>query len=429
MSQGSERETRTSRTAERWGNWMLAVMVGVPYATLAAATLGVLLVPGTTTSEKAFLVGGAAVALGWVRFAAPRPLLPLQGPGAVGWALWPIRGPLLRRIVYLTGLNAIAGYLMSVHPAFLLFGVTGLTQGPMLVPPGLAYLFTFVSSVLINTVPFGGPRPGDSAMIIWAAIIIVQTLLIGSSGLFGAKQEELSEERRRAVDELQTALEENAGLHAQLMVQAREAGVHDERQRLAREIHDTIAQGLAGIVTQLQAAERARDQQGDWQRHVDTAAQLARDSLAEARSVEALRPQALEATAHLAEALAQVTERWSGVHGLVAEFRLTGEARPLHPEVEVTLLRVAQESLANVSRHAEASKVVVTLSYMGDEVTLDVRDDGVGFRPGAVSDGFGLEAMRQRIARLAGRLEIESEPGAGTAIGARVPALLPGGSV
>jgi signal transduction histidine kinase len=113
---------------------------------------------------------------------------------------------------------------------------------------------------------------------------------------------------------------------------------------------------------------------------------------------------------------------------VTAEVRTTGEAHALHPEVEVTLLRVAQEALANVAKHAGASRVWITLSYMGDVVTLDVRDDGTGFDPaltprGDAGGGFGLIAMRQRVQRLAGQLEIESEPGVGTVVSASLPAI------
>ena len=121
--------------------------------------------------------------------------------------------------------------------------------------------------------------------------------------------------------------------------------------------------------------------------------------------------------------------RWSVTSGVAGEVETTGEARALHPEVEVTLLRVAQEALANVAKHADASRAGVTLSYMEDVVTLDVRDDGAGFAlngsagPGPADGGFGLIAMRQRVSRLAGQLEIESEPGSGTAVSASLPAI------
>lgn len=127
------------------------------------------------------------------------------------------------------------------------------------------------------------------------------------------------------------------------------------------------------------------------------------------------------------DALATVAREWSAVHGVPVEVTTTGERVPLHPEIEIALLRTAQEALANVAKHAAATRAGLTLSYMGDEVTLDVRDDGVGF---AVTDGasparkgFGLTAMRQRVGRVAGSLAIESEPGGGTAISARVPAI------
>ena len=160
---------------------------------------------------------------------------------------------------------------------------------------------------------------------------------------------------------------------------------------------------------------------------MDAAARLARHSLAEARrSVNAIRPQILD-DAKLPDALAEEAARWSAISEVKAEVATTGGARPLHPQIEVTLLRTAQEALANVGKHAAASRVALTLSYMEDVVTLDVRDDGRGFaadtaRPNG-HGGFGLEAMRQRLRDVSGTLAIESEPGGGTAISASVPAI------
>ena len=148
---------------------------------------------------------------------------------------------------------------------------------------------------------------------------------------------------------------------------------------MAREIHDTLAQGLTGIITQLQAAEQAADDLAGWRRHFEAATGLARDSLSEARrSVEALRPESLE-TGRLSEALAEVAGRWSTLHGIPAQVTTTGTARPMPSEAEFALLRTAQEALANVAKHAHATRVGVTLSYMEHEVALDVRDDGRGF--------------------------------------------------
>jgi signal transduction histidine kinase len=256
--------------------------------------------------------------------------------------------------------------------------------------------------------------------------------------------DELSQANHR----LEATLAENAGLHQQLLTQAREAGILDERQRMAREIHDTLAQGLTGIITQLQAAEHAIEDPAAWRRHFDAATRLARDSLSEARrSVHELRPELLE-TARLSDALADVAGRWSELHGIPVQVTTTGTVLPMRPEAEVALLRAAQEALANVAKHAHATRVGVTLSYLDNEVALDVRDDGQGFDPhqlcpdaggrGAAigsangspapaagepaSGGFGLVAMRQRIEGLSGTLQVESEPGFGTGISACVPA-------
>jgi signal transduction histidine kinase len=232
---------------------------------------------------------------------------------------------------------------------------------------------------------------------------------------------ELGEANRR----LEATIAENEVLHRQLLTQARAAGVRDERRRMAREIHDTLAQGLTGIVTQLQAAEQAaaRDSDGStgWRHHVDAAIRLARESLVEARrSVDALRPEPLDGC-RLSEAVVGVADRWSALNGVPVQVTTTGTVRPIQPEAEFALLRAAQEALANVARHAHASRVGLTISYMENEVALDVRDDGVGFDPAVSDRGFGLVAMRQRIAALYGTLQVESEPGGGTAISACVP--------
>jgi signal transduction histidine kinase len=124
-----------------------------------------------------------------------------------------------------------------------------------------------------------------------------------------------------------------------------------------------------------------------------------------------------------------VVTEWSSDVGVAATAATTGSPRPLHPEVEVTLLLVAQEALANVAKHAGAARAAVTLSYMDDLVSLDVRDDGMGFEPagwvhpdGEVGGGFGLTGMRQRVEGIGGTLLVESEPGQGTTIVATVPA-------
>src|ERR1041384_567770 len=154
--------------------------------------------------------------------------------------------------------------------------------------------------------------------------------------------------------------------HAQLLVRSREAGVLDERQRMAREIHDTLAQGLVGILTQLQAAEQASDEPAVSHRHVANAMDLARESLTEARrTVHAVGPSEL-AEARLPDAIGDVARRWSEVNRVEAVLTTTGDARPMHTDVEVALLRTAQEALAFDSKRARAGRVALTLSYMED---------------------------------------------------------------
>jgi signal transduction histidine kinase len=333
--------------------------------------------------------------------------------------------------LFFAGWTALAAALVVCSPWFgfasfvgYLFALEKLTGNWRWVGIGLTAMISAVSQI-------GGlPPVGWVGLLVWAGVWLINFALAGGFSYYGWITEEQNASRKRTIGELAeanarlaAAMEENAGLQARLLAQAREAGAHEERERLAREIHDTIAQGLAGVVAQLQAARR---NPGDRERHLDTAAELARESLTEARrSVQALRPEQLE-TARLPDALTDVAARWSQVSGVPATVTTTGTARQLHPEVEVALLRTGQEALANVGKHAGAGRVGVTLSYMEDLVTLDVRDDGVGFDPAAVpagGDGFGLTVMRQRVARVAGTLEVESTPGEGTAISAAVPAI------
>ena len=266
-------------------------------------------------------------------------------------------------------------------------------------------------------------------------LTVVNAVIAGAFTYYGGFTADQSARRRAVIVELDEAnrrlsetLDENAVLHARLLAQAREAGILDERARLAREIHDTIAQGLTGVVTQLEAAGAADDDPQVRRRHVDIARSLARESLTEARrSVEALAPGRL-ADARLPDAITDMAKRWAESSGVGVHVDVTGDPKPLLPDIEVVLFRVAQEALANVGKHAGATRAGLTLSYMDDVVVLDVRDDGAGFDPGAATglsggSGFGLAAMEQRVRRVSGTLAVESGPGEGTAVSASVPAI------
>ncbi|MFC7220189.1 sensor histidine kinase [Streptomyces polyrhachis] len=230
-----------------------------------------------------------------------------------------------------------------------------------------------------------------------------------------------SEERRRLIEELTTT-------RADLARAQHTAGVLAERERLAREIHDTLAQGLTSIQLLLRAAERALPPTAAGAaRYVEQARQAAVDNLAEARRfVAALAPPALEDTT-LAGALERLCATAAARHPLTARFHLTGEPAALPTAHEVALLRIAQSALANTVRHAGATTAEVTLDQGGDGVTLTVTDDGSGFDPDRLSvpdpaaGGYGLAAMRARAEALDGTLTLASAPGRGTTLTARLP--------
>ncbi|WP_020391086.1 sensor histidine kinase [Kribbella catacumbae] len=324
----------------------------------------------------------------------------------------------LAMIAYFAGLLAVLAVLLRIDSVFFVTGIGAFVLAFTLLPRWWAYVGVAATAGVLVGVP---ARSGSSAReLIFSFLVAV--LIASAVGLSTRVISEQSEQRKVMIGRLQELAEENAELQARLLTQAREAGVLDERQRMAREIHDTIAQSLTGILTQLEADGGAATA-----KRLETVRGLARDALTEARrSVQALRPAPLD-NAQLATALREVADKWSQTSEVAASVDVTGDARPLHVEVEVALLRVAQEALANVGKHARATRVGITLSYMEDVVALDVRDDGAGFVP-ARTAGFGLVAMRQRITRLAGAFEVETAPGQGTGISATVPAIPPEGS-
>jgi signal transduction histidine kinase len=391
----------------------------LPYPLLAVPFVPYVLSQNPSAGALAITAGIAVAAAGWIAWMVtlhPR---------------WTER-PWLRQ-VYFVGLAAFIVALTVRSPWFAFFTWFGFMEAFRCLSGAWRWVGCAVIALAFGIAQGGGfHRPTIASVAIWILLACVDVVLVGLFVLLGQKSEEQNQARKQMIAEqaqanqrLEEMMAENTGLQAQLLTQAREAGAGDERQRMAREIHDTLAQGLTGIITQLEAAQQTASEP-ERERRIDNAKRLARDSLAEARrSVQALRPQALE-DRKLPDALADEVTRWTATSGVLAEVRTTGDPQALHPEVEVTLLRVAQEALANVAKHAGAAHAWITLSYMEDVVTLDVRDDGAGFdraEPSPADGGFGLIAMRQRVSRLAGQLEIESEPGAGTAVSASVPAI------
>jgi signal transduction histidine kinase len=191
-----------------------------------------------------------------------------------------------------------------------------------------------------------------------------------------------------------------------------------ERNRMARDIHDTLAQGLTGVIVQLEAAEDAQAQNlaKDAAAHIERAGELARESLQEARrSVYALRPLVL-AGKNLCAAMEQLIQKMVTGTSLRAEFTAQGEPPPLPQEWEENLLRVGQEVLTNTLRHARANRFKAHLVFDPEAIRLELHDDGCGFDPASRHDGFGLLGIKERVETMGGELTVQSAPENGTDI-------------
>jgi len=227
-----------------------------------------------------------------------------------------------------------------------------------------------------------------------------------------------------ARDKAQTLLRELEVAHHQLQEyadQVEELTISQERQRMARELHDTLAQGLAGLILQLEAADSHLDTDNAEraQAVVQQAMQRARTTLHDARrAIQALRPVALE-QGNLVDALGHEVDRFSAARGIDTTLKVEGSPVDLAPEVAQGVLRIVQESLTNVGRHAQASHVQVKLANNSDGLQVIVQDDGAGFDPAEAvqrTGCFGLVGMEERAERMGATLQVESKPRQGTKI-------------
>ncbi len=234
-------------------------------------------------------------------------------------------------------------------------------------------------------------------------------------------------EREHLVGSLTRAHRDMAELQEELASTQRHSGAIAERTRLARDIHDTLAQGLSSIRLLARAAGEQTDDRTAGRTFTQVEA-LARDSLADVRRIiAALAPAELEDDA-LAAALTRMLERLHTETGIDTDLHVDESIPMLPTNIEVAFLRTAQSALANVRLHADASRVVVSLVDVDDTVRLDILDDGRGFdvknwnsTTTTGSSGYGLAFMRSRLRELGGGLEVESTPGDGTAVGAYLP--------
>lgn len=324
-----------------------------------------------------------------------------------------------RALIYVTGLLSIYYFLTQIHGVFN-FLLSGLYPHVFV---ALTFRYAIPTAILLNVIAFHEQITAIGLSNFWRNPALWGFTVIGVLGLvlaywiYAIIQQ--SVQRRELIEALQSA-------QAELSETQRREGMLAERQRLAREIHDTLAQGFTSIVMHLEAAEEGLPAGNNiTHHHLNQARTIARDSLTSARRVvQDLRPELLEKEP-LPNAIARTTQRWSQQSGIPATATTTGDTQDLHPEQEVTLLRATQEALANVQKHAQAQAVNVTLSYMGDVVVLDVQDDGLGFDPAGLTPtsthNYGLTAMRQRLQEIGGTLTIESQPDEGTTLVIEIP--------
>ncbi|WP_448235460.1 sensor histidine kinase [Microbacterium paulum] len=252
----------------------------------------------------------------------------------------------------------------------------------------------------------------------WTAGGVVGPIVgAGVALLIGLGYEALAREAHQR----EALMQELLATRGQLAATERESGVLAERARLAREIHDTVAQGLSSIQMLLHAAERA-DLDGAGVEHVVLARETAASALADARHfIRELTPPDLDGRG-LGGALRRLASTQWAAQGLPVEVRVS-DAVDLPMHVQTALLRIAQGAIANVIQHADADSAWITLTVGGDRLQFTIADDGRGFdpaqSPGAPtgrSDSFGLRATRERVDQLGGTLTVTSAPGEGTAL-------------
>ena len=237
-------------------------------------------------------------------------------------------------------------------------------------------------------------------------------------GLFITQIVNEVQSRSKTLDDLRAA-------QSQLAAIERDRGIHNERERLAREIHDTLAQGFTSVLALSRAADAAlaRGDIATARDRLALVASTAADNLSEARLIVAETTPGHLQSRTLVEALARLVEAIGAESSVRARFVVEGAPTALGAAADVALLRAAQESLANVRRHSGASSVTVTLAYAASgPVTLTVADDGRGFDVAADSGGFGLDGIQARARELGGRAEVVSRPGGGTTVTMEIPA-------
>ena len=276
---------------------------------------------------------------------------------------------------------------------------------------------------------FVGGRFTPDAAISGAATATFSVVFATALGLWIASIAEYGDERARLLADLTAA-------QAQVEALSRDRGAAEERERLARDIHDTLAQTLAGLVIFAERAGRqSRDGETDAAAEtIATVEQVARDALTESRAIVA-RTASVPFEPAFEAAVERLVDRFRA-HGAAISLDIgetggtgspqTAAARePLERDAQVVLLRCLQEGLSNAAKHAKAKNIAVRVAVRDGDAELEVVDDGVGFDPAARAAGFGLDGMEERVALAGGRLEVRSAPGRGTTLSVSLPRAAP----
>ncbi|WP_282946165.1 sensor histidine kinase [Cellulomonas endometrii] len=303
------------------------------------------------------------------------------------------------------GINSLGSILLFIGFSQVWFFAADLREG---------VVASVVMAVATTTSMAVGEQAEGADLVVLAGQMAIGLIFSLALGFWITRVAERSEERAALIEELETA-------QAQLAASNHAAGVLAERERVAQEIHDTLAQGFTSVVMLAQTAQAQIDVGQDAQAR-DRLAQIervARDNLAEARALVAAFGPAALADSTLTEALERLAERFGAETGVRVEVSLS-DVGDAGRDTEVVLLRAAQEALANVRKHAGARRVLLRLVRSEGEVALEVLDDGQGLAPGT-AEGVGLRGMRERVAAGGGTLDVAGEPGRGTRVRLSMP--------
>ena len=336
--------------------------------------------------------------------------------GRVFVAFWPPSRGSRVALAFVTGNLSLALAASLFNPFMCIYVFSSYPDVERLITGSFRVPATIATGLVIAVGQAGG-IPGTSATPWLLPLLALVNIGIAFLMLTLSRERERQVRiREETAERLAKANAANLALHEELMAQARQMGIDQERARLSREIHDTVAQGLIAVIRQLEALPSSLD--APTRERVRRAEHVARDCLTEARrAVQALAPRQLDDDP-LSDALHEIVRGWGRMNRIVTE--LDADDAPTASPHDRVLVRVAQESLANIARHSDAGRVWVRLDGTPTGPRIRITDDGVGFTPVFVV-GHGLSGMRDRLTEIGGTLRVDSAPGKGCTVTAVVP--------